>query len=756
MFKSVRAKKTLLWIILMSPIFALTTVLYLTSIGFFGPLPTFEQLENPKNSLATEIISEDGKILGKYFYENRSNVKYEDLPENLINALIATEDVRFRNHTGIDVRALLRAVKGQLLGQDAGGASTITQQLAKMLFTNKPSSGFDRVMQKFKEWIIAVRLEKQYTKDEIIAMYFNKYDFVNNAVGIKSAAQVYFNTTPAELSTIESAMLVGMLKNSALYNPNRRDSLTRTRRNVVLSQMDKYGLLLKDENLKFLQEQPILLDFKKASHNEGLSPYLREYLRVGFLKDWCANNTKPDGTPYSLYTDGLKVYTTINSRMQTFGEEAIRTHIPSLQKDFYKHWKGYSKAPFPKDFEQEQIDMIIEQAMKRSERYRRLKSAGKSKKEIKKTFHKKVPMTIFSWNGEIDTIMSPMDSIKYYKYFIHSGMMSMDPRNGHVKAYVGGINYKHFKYDHVSVGKRQVGSTFKPFLYAIAMQEGYSPCYQIPNVPVVFEKEQWGLEKDWVPSNSDDKYAGLMISMKFGLANSINTITAYIMKQFGPHAVVDLARKMGITSRLSAVPSVCLGTFDLSVYEMVGAYSTFANKGIWTEPIIVTRIEDKNGVVLEEFTPKNTEAMSAQTADIMVRLLQGVVDGVENPEDGIKKGTGVRLRYKYQFQNEIGGKTGTTQNNSDGWFVGITPNLVTGVWSGNEDRAIHFRDTYYGQGANMALPVWAEYMQRVYSDTLELGFYPEKFDVSKSIDVLLDCGEQFQYLEENNNFEEEF
>ena len=651
---------------------------------------------------------------------------------------------------------MLRAVKGQLLGQDAGGASTITQQLAKMLFTDRPSSGLERVMQKLKEWIIAVRLEKQYTKDEIIAMYFNKYDFVNNAVGIKSAAQVYFNTTPAELSTIESAMLVGMLKNSALYNPNRRDSLTRVRRNVVLSQMDKYGLLVNDEKLDSLQAQPIVLDFKKASHNEGLSPYLREYIRVGFLKDWCANNSKPDGTPYNLYTDGLKVYTTINSRMQSFGEESMRTHISSLQKDFYKHWKGYTKAPFPKDFEQEQIDMIMEQAMKRSERYRKLKLAGKSKKEIKKAFRKKVPMTVFSWKGERDTIMSPMDSIKYYKYFIHSGMMSMDPRNGHVKAYVGGINYKHFKYDHVAVGKRQVGSTFKPFLYAIAMQEGYSPCYQIPNVPVVFEKEQWGLEKDWVPSNSDDKYEGLMISMKFGLANSINTITAYIMKQFGPHAVVDLARKMGITSKLSAVPSVCLGTFDLSVYEMVGAYSTFANKGIWTEPIIITRIEDKNGVVLEEFTPKTTEVMSAQTADIMVRMLQGVVDGVENPQDGMKKGTGVRLRFKYQFENEIGGKTGTTQNNSDGWFMGITPNLVTGVWSGNEDRSIHFRDTYYGQGANMALPVWAEYMQRVYADTLELGIYPKEFDVSKSIDVLLDCGEQFQDLEDNNNFEEEF
>ena len=442
--------------------------------------------------------------------------------------------------------------------------------------------------------------------------------------------------------------------------------------------------------------------------------------------------------------------------MQDYAEQSMRIHLSSLQKDFNKHWKGYTNAPFPKDFDQEQIEQILKQAMRRSERYRKLKKAGKSKNEINTIFRKKVPMTVFSWKGERDTLMSPIDSIKYYKYFIHSGMMSMDPKNGYVKAYVGGINYKHFKYDHVSVGKRQVGSTFKPFLYSIAMQEGYSPCYQIPNVPVVFEKEQWGLEKDWIPKNSDEKYDGMMMSMKFGLANSINTVTAYIMKQFGPQVVVDLARKMGITSRLLPVPSICLGTFDLSVYEMVGAYATFANKGIWTEPIIITRIEDKNGVVLEDFSPKTMEAMSAQTADIMVRMLQGVVDGVENPEDGTKKGTGVRLRFRYQLQNEIGGKTGTTQNNSDGWFMGITPNLVTGVWSGNEDRSVHFRDTYYGQGANMALPIWAEYMQRVYADSLSLGFYPEKFDISKSVDVLLDCGERFQKFENNFNFEEEF
>jgi penicillin-binding protein 1A len=756
MSKSKNIKIVALWLLVFSPFLALIGVLYGTASGAFGSLPTFEQLENPQNKLATEIISEDGVVLGKYFFENRSNIKYDELPESLVNALVATEDVRFHSHSGIDVRALMRAVRGQLMGKkSSGGASTITQQLAKMLFTEKPGSGFERVMQKFKEWVIAVRLERQYTKEEIIAMYLNKFDFVNNAVGIKSAAQVYFNTTPAELSVQESAMLVGMCKNPSLFNPNRRPEMTQERRNVVMSQMKKYGYLteLEYDSLKVL---PIVLDFKKASHNEGLAPYLREYLR-GQLKTWCEEHSKPDGTPYNLYTDGLKIYTTINSRMQQFAEEALHTHIASLQKDFYRHWKGYSKAPFPKDFEQEQIDDLIDQAMRRSERYRKLKVAGKSKNEIKKIFRQKVPMTVFSWKGERDTIMSPRDSIKYYKYFIHSGMMSMDPRNGHVKAYVGGINYKHFKYDHVMVGKRQVGSTFKPFLYALAMQEGYSPCYEVPNVPVVFEKEQWGLEKDWIPNNSDDKYQGMLLSMKFGLANSINTITAYIMKQFGPHAVVNLAKKMGITSKLSAVPSVCLGTFDLSVYEMVGAYSTFVNKGVWTEPLIVSRIEDKNGVVLEEFSSKTNEAMSAQTADIMVRLLQGVVDGAYNPEADVTMGTGVRLRRKYKFENEIGGKTGTTQNNSDGWFMGITPNLVTGVWSGNEDRAVRFRTTYYGQGANMALPVFAEYMQRVYTDTLELGIYPEEFDIPKSVDVLLDCGEQFRDLEQDlDNFEEEF
>jgi len=749
-----RYRKILLWLIITGPFFGLFLLVNLTAMGVFGNLPTFEQLENPKNNLATEIISEDGIVLGKYFFENRSKEKYSELPKNLINALISTEDIRFREHSGVDGRALLRAIVGAIIGNSSsGGASTITQQLAKMLFTEQPSSGVERITQKLKEWIISAQLEKRYTKDEILTMYLNRFDWVNNAVGIKSASMVYFNKEPIDLNVEESAMLVGMLKNPALYNPNRRKALTQSRRNVVLSQMKKYEFL-SDSLYDTLLRQPIKLDFKQASHNEGLAPYFREYLR-GELKQWCSSHKKADGRKYNLYTDGLKIYTTINSRLQQFAEEGMKTHISSLQKDFYRHWKGYTNAPYPEEFSDSLINAIIDQGMRRSERYRKLKKAEKSDKDIKRIFKKKVPMTLFSWDGEIDTVLSPRDSIWYNKYFLHSGMMSMDPKTGFVKAYVGGINYKHFKYDHVKVGKRQVGSTFKPFLYSLAIQEGYSPCYEISNVPIVFDKKRWRLEKDWVPKNSGDEFDEMPITLKFGLANSINTVTAYIMKQFGPHAVVDLAKKIGIQSKILAVPSLCLGTFDLSVYEMVGAYATFVNKGVWIEPIFITRIEDKNGVILEEFTPKTQEAMSQETADLMVRMLQGVVDGVYSPAAGKTRGTGVRLRFKYGFQNEMGGKTGTTQNQSDGWFMGITPNLVSGVWTGCEDRSAHFRDIYYGQGANMALPVYAEYLQRVYADTAITAIYPIDFDIPKSIDMKLDCGEAIQGGN-NEEFEEEF
>jgi len=743
--------KILLWSFVLSPFLILFSLVQLTIFGFFGDLPTFNQLENPKNNLATEIISEDGIVLGKYFFENRSKVRHNELPENLLNALIATEDIRFKTHSGVDVRALIRAVLGVFMGKtSSGGASTITQQLAKMLFTEKPSSGLGRVMQKLKEWIIAAKLEKRYTKDEILTMYLNRFDWVNNAVGIKSAAQIYFNKRPLDLSLQESAVLVGMLKNPALYNPNRRMKITEERRNVVLHQMNRYEFI-SDSLFDTLKNIPVTLDFNLASHNHGAAPYLREYLRDE-LKRWCVKNKKPDGSNYNVYTDGLKVYTTINSRLQTFAEEALKTHISSLQKDFYRHWKGYTNAPYPEEFSDSLINVILEQAMRRSERYKKLSKVGKKESEIKTIFNIKTPMTLFSWDGEIDTILSPRDSIIYNKFFIHSGMMSMDPKTGYVKSYVGGINYKHFKYDHVKIGKRQVGSTFKPFLYSLAVQEGYAPCYEVPNIPVVFDKERWRLEKDWIPKNSGDDFKNISITLKFGLANSINTITAYIMKQLGPHAVVDLAKKIGIQSKILAVPSLCLGTFDLSVYEMVGAYATFVNKGIWTEPIFITKITDKNGVVIEEFSPQTQEAMSEETANIMVRMLQGVVNGVYSPTADKTLGTGVRLKYKYGFKNQIGGKTGTTQNQSDGWFMGITPNLVTGVWSGCEDRSAHFRTIQYGQGANMALPVFAEYMKRVYADTSSTGFFPIDFDIPISIDEKFDCGNSSQ-IKGSNEFD---
>ncbi len=743
-----RKGKVLLWFLVLSPFWGLFTLVQLTSFGFFGPLPTFDQLENPKNNLATEVISSDSIVIGKFFIENRTSAKKEDISQNFINALLATEDIRFRDHSGIDVRALLRAVYGVISRKSGlGGASTITQQVAKMLFTRQPASGVERIKQKLKEWVITANLERTYTKDEILLMYLNRYDWVNNAVGIESASRIYFNKSPRSLNIQESAMLVGMLKNASLYNPNRRLQLTKERRNTVLYQMKKYDFISSTAYDSLIQ-MPIVLDFKKASHNEGLAPYFREYLRVE-MKKWCSTKLKADGSPYNLYTDGLKIYTTIDSRMQAFAEEAVETHISSLQKDFYRHWEGYANAPFPEDFEPEQIKQIMDMAIKRSVRYKRLKSIGKSKDEIEKIFNTKTEMKLFSWDGEIDTILTPKDSIKYNKFFIHSGMMSMDPKTGHVKAYVGGINYRHFKYDHVKVGKRQVGSTFKPFLYALAIQEGYSPCYEVPNIPVVFDKKRWGLDKDWVPKNSGDEFENKLLTLKFGMANSINTITAYIMKQLGPYAVVDLAKKIGVQSKILAVPSLCLGTFDLSVYEMVGAYSTFVNKGIWTEPIFMTTIADKNNVVLEEFTPQTQEAMSKETADIMVRMLQGVVDGVYSPAAEKKLGTGVRLKYKYGFKNQMGGKTGTTQNQSDGWFMGLTPNLVTGVWSGCEDRAAHFRTIQFGQGANMALPVFAEYMQRLYADTINTGFFPVDFDISYLVDQKLDCGNSFQNSESN-------
>ncbi len=747
-----------IWGATFSPVIFLLFLIILGGIGVFGPLPSFEDLENPKNKQATEIYSSDSVLLGKYWVENRNDVDFSSLPTHLIEALISTEDIRFYKHAGIDFKSLLRAIFGVLIGKSSsGGGSTITQQLAKMLFTDNPGSGLARVLQKVKEWIIAVRLEKHYTKNEILTMYLNKFDFLYNAVGVKSAAQVYFGKNTESLDILESAVLVAMCKNPSRYNPERFPEKAFKRRNLVLYQMRKYNYLSDDD--PYIEQDSSdwnksftgLKNFRPFSHNTGLAPYFREQLRR-YMNDWCSKNKKPDGKQYNLYTDGLKIYTTIDSKLQIRAESALKEHISYLQGVFYDHWEGYTKAPFPKDFEEEQIQNIYNQSIKRTERYRKLKKRKVSQDSINHIFYKETfDMKIFSWEGAIDTNMTPIDSIIYYKYFIHGGLMSTDPKTGKIKAYVGGINHRYFKYDHVIDGARQVGSTFKPILYTLAIQEGLDPCHKVTNSQVVFEKERWGLPKDWVPKNSDNKYSGLDLTLKFGLANSINKITAYIMKQYGPEAVVDLAKRMGITKKLLAVPSICLGTFDLSVYEMVGAYSVFANEGIWNKPFYIEKIYNKDNQLLASLNTESQEAISKETAEIMLKMLQGVVSGVycDNCEitndetgeikQGITRGTGVRLKYKYDFKNNIGGKTGTTQNNSDGWFIGVTPELVTGVWTGCEERSVHFRDTYYGQGANTALPIWALYMKSVYRDSVNTSYSPINFQTPEYVERKFNC-----------------
>ena len=743
------------WILAISPIVLVTLIMCMTSWGWFGPLPTVEELENPKNYLASEIISSDGEVIGKYFLENRTHVRYEELSPYLPQALIATEDERYLSHSGIDFRGLARAIAK--LGQ-SGGASTISQQLAKMLFTEDvASSRFTRVFQKFKEWIIAVELERRYTKEEIMVMYLNRYDFLNLAVGIESAAQIYFNTSVDSLDVIESATLVGMLKNSSFYNPRRWPERVEKRRNTVLGQMVRNDFLTREE-ADSMMAIPLELDYQRAGHNAGLAPYFREYLRA-FMRDWIKKNPKPDGTPYNLYTDGLKIYTTLDSRMQQYAEESMRAHMSNLQRVFYKHWEGRTNAPF-QDLSSADIDRLMRQAMRRSERYRIARKNELPAESIELQFNTPREMRVFSWEGNIDTVMTPMDSIAYYKWFLQMGMLSMDPQTGFIKAWVGGIDHDHFKYDHVKLGKRQVGSTFKPFVYVTAIdQKKYSPCYKVANVPVRFEKEEWNLLKDWQPKNSDGEYGG-ELSLKQGLAESVNTVTAYLMKQVGPKPVIEMARNLGVEGEIPEQPAICLGTPDLSLYEMVGAYGTFANSGIYTEPTAILRIEDKYGVVLAEFNPMTHEVMSAETAYTSVNLLQGVTE----------YGTGIRLRtkygnysyindvvtgYPYGFENPIAGKTGTTQNHSDGWFMGMVPNLVTGVWVGAEDRGAHFRSIAYGQGATMALPIWAMYMKKCYADA-GLDVSQEDFPVPEAgVGIQLDCDIYEQQQKANNvNFDE--
>lgn len=724
------------WVTILSGTLGVIMLFLFASWGFFGALPTFEELENPENNLATEIISYDGSTLGKFFKENRTPVKYKDLPKNLVKALVATEDERFYEHSGIDFKSTARAIVK--LGK-GGGGSTITQQLAKLLFHGEGSKNIvERVLQKFKEYVIAVRLERQYTKQEILTMYLNKYDFLNLAVGIRSASRIYFGKEPIDLTVSESAMLVGMLKNASYYNPLRREELVRDRRNVVLAQMQRNNFI--SEKLKdSLQQKGLELNVNREGHSDGYATYFREYLR-DFMKTWIKNNPKPDGTDYNLHRDGLKIYVTIDSRMQKYAEEAMAEHMANLQRVFFKEQKHNKTAPFY-DLEKKQIDNTMEQAMKRSNRWIRMKNQGVSEKEIRTSFNEKTEMQVFSWKGDIDTIMSPMDSIRYYKHILRSGLLSVEPESGHVKAWVGGINYKHFQYDAVKQQKRQVGSTFKPFVYATAINQlNLSPCIKYPNTLYTIPKEKYGMPEDWTPKNSSDDYGG-ELTLKEALAGSVNVITAKLIDMVNPQNVVRLAQSAGITSDIPAVPSIALGSVDLSLYEMVGAYATFANKGLRVEPMMILKIEDKNGTVLEQFTPNSKEVLSEESAYVIINLLEGVT----------QSGSGIRLRssggyypdnvatgYPYKFTNPIAGKTGTTQNQSDGWFMGIVPNLATGVWVGGEDRATHFKSIVQGQGATMALPIWALYYKKLYADP-KLNVSMEEFEKPEELSIEIDC-----------------
>ncbi|MFN0728434.1 penicillin-binding protein 1A [Polaribacter gochangensis] len=709
------------------------------SWGVFGVLPTFEELENPENNLATEIISSDGKTLGKYAYENRTPIHFKDLPKNLVEALIATEDERFFEHSGVDFKATARAIAK--LGKDGGG-STITQQFAKILVHGEGSKNIvQRVLQKFQEYVIAVRLERQYTKQEILTMYLNKYDFLNQAVGIRSAARIYFGKEPNELKIEESAMLVGMLKNSSYFNPLRREKLVHQRRNVVLKQMEKNGFLTLQEK-DSLQKFPLELNYTPESHSDGYATYFREHLR-DYLKQWVKTNPKPNGEKYNIYADGLKVYVTIDSRMQKYAEEAVQEHIANLQSYFTTEQKSNKTAPFY-DLEPEQIEMILTRAKKNSDRWREMKRLGTPEKEIEASFLRKTKMKIFTWKGDRDTLMTPADSIRYYKYFLHSGLMSMEPQTGHIKAWVGGINNKHFKYDHVEQGRRQVGSTFKPFVYATAINQlKLSPCDTYPNTPYTISKGKYGIPEPWTPRNSGEEYGGVL-TLKEALAKSINVVSARLIDMVGPRNVANLAQiATGTNTSIPKAPAIALGSVELSLYEMVSAYAMFANKGLRVEPMIITRIEDKNGTVLTQFTPKTQEVLSEESAYVVLDLLKGVTTA----------GSGIRLRttnerpgyvtgYPYGFQNPIAGKTGTTQNHTDGWFMGVVPNLATGVWTGGEDNAIHFEKIGKGQGASMSLPTWAIFMRKCYEDST-LNISKEDFEKPENpISIRLDCSDK--------------
>ncbi len=752
----IRKVVKILWIFIALISLVCVFIFFSIAKGWIGYMPPVEDLENPNYKFATEVFSEDGKVLGTYSYskENRVFVGYNDLSPNIINALIATEDVRFAEHSGIDAYALTRAVvkRGILMQKNAGGGSTITQQLSKQLYSPSADNVMERLFQKPIEWVIAVKLERYYTKEEILTMYLNKFDFLNNAVGIKTAAFTYFGCEPKDLKIEEAATLVGMCKNPSLYNPVRYNERSRGRRNVVLDQMRKAGYITEAER-DSLQALPLKLKYNRVDHKEGLATYFREYLRgvltakkpdkanyrgwqmQKYYEDsldwennplfgWCEKNTKKDGTKYNLYTDGLKIYTTLDSRMQQYAEDAVTEHLKELQGYFFKEKKGAKKAPYTFRLTQEQVDEILGRAMRLSDRYRIMKKAGATEAEIKKAFDTPEEMSVFSWEGEKDTIMTPMDSIRYYKFFLRAGFMSMDPRSGHVKAYVGGPNYHYFQYDMAMVGRRQVGSTINPFLYTLAMENGFSPCDEVRHVEYTLIDENG---KPWTPRNANKKLIGDMVTVKWGLANSDNWITAYLMSKLNPYNLKRLIHTFGVRNR-DIVPSVslCLGPCEISVGEMVSAYTAFPNKGIRVAPLFVTRIEDNDGNVLATFAPEMQEVISVSSAYKMLVMLRAVVN----------EGTGGRVR-RLGVKADMGGKTGTTNYNADGWFMGFTPSLVSGCWVGGEDRDIHFDTMLHGQGASMALPIWTKYMVKVLGDK-SLGYdenetfqLPEGYDPCK-------------------------
>lgn len=752
----IRKVVKILWIFIALISLVCVFIFFSIAKGWIGYMPPVEDLENPNYKFATEVFSEDGKVLGTYSYskENRVFVGYNDLSPNIINALIATEDVRFAEHSGIDAYALTRAVvkRGILMQKNAGGGSTITQQLSKQLYSPSADNVMERLFQKPIEWVIAVKLERYYTKEEILTMYLNKFDFLNNAVGIKTAAFTYFGCEPKDLKIEEAATLVGMCKNPSLYNPVRYNERSRGRRNVVLDQMRKAGYITEAER-DSLQALPLKLKYNRVDHKEGLATYFREYLRgvltakkpdkanyrgwqmQKYYEDsldwennplfgWCEKNTKKDGTKYNLYTDGLKIYTTLDSRMQQYAEDAVTEHLKELQGYFFKEKKGAKKAPYTFRLTQEQVDEILGRAMRLSDRYRIMKKAEATEAEIKKAFDTPEEMSVFSWEGEKDTIMTPMDSIRYYKFFLRAGFMSMDPRSGHVKAYVGGPNYHYFQYDMAMVGRRQVGSTIKPFLYTLAMENGFSPCDEVRHVEYTLIDENG---KPWTPRNANKKLIGDMVTVKWGLANSDNWITAYLMSKLNPYNLKRLIHTFGVRNR-DIVPSVslCLGPCEISVGEMVSAYTAFPNKGIRVAPLFVTRIEDNDGNVLATFAPEMQEVISVSSAYKMLVMLRAVVN----------EGTGGRVR-RLGVKADMGGKTGTTNYNADGWFMGFTPSLVSGCWVGGEDRDIHFDTMLHGQGASMALPIWTKYMVKVLGDK-SLGYdenetfqLPEGYDPCK-------------------------